>query len=177
MVPLMIVSSVSFAVSKQFEKHSMDVKTLAVNGEVFTSDKDKNILQSINFYKLVQQNYKSLTLQDLPTEVVTIFATTDQKIIPVIDKENELVGIIDFEDVKAFIFNPNHIKFMSMNEIISQPKEIILFEDKPEKIMKLFQTSKMTTLPVIHKSKFVGFLSKIDVLESYRQRLKEMIIE
>ncbi len=177
MVPLMIVSSVSFAVSKQFEKHSMDVKTLADKGEVFTSDKDKNILQSINFYKLVQQNYKSLTLLDLPTEVVAIFATTDQKIIPVIDKENELVGIIDFEDVKAFIFNPNHIKFMSMNEIISQPKEIILFEDKPEKIMKLFQTSKMTTLPVIHKSKFVGFLSKIDVLESYRQRLKEMIIE
>ena len=38
MVPLMIVSSISFAVSKQFEKHSMDVKGLADKGEVFTSD-------------------------------------------------------------------------------------------------------------------------------------------
>jgi len=54
MVPLMIVSSISFAVSKQFEKHSMDVKTLADKGDVFTSDKDKNILQSIDIYKLVQ---------------------------------------------------------------------------------------------------------------------------
>ena len=48
MVPLMIVSSISYAVSKKFENHSMDVKSLADKGEVFTSDKDKNILQSIS---------------------------------------------------------------------------------------------------------------------------------
>jgi len=177
MVPLMIVSSVSFAVSKQFEKHSMDVKGLADKGEVFTSDKDKNILQSINFYKLVQQNYKTLALTDQPSKVVAIFSTGDQKIIPILDAEKKLIGIVDFEEVKAFIFNPNHVKFMTMTEIVSQPKELILFEDKPEKIMKLFETSKMPILPVIHKGKYFGFLSKIDVLESYRQRLKEMIIE
>jgi CIC family chloride channel protein len=177
MVPLMIVSSISYAVSKQFEKHSMDVKALAAKGDVFTSDKDKNILQSIDFYNLVQQNYRALTLQDSPSEAVTIFATTDQKIIPIIDEHKTLMGLIDFDEVKAIIFNPNHVKFMMMSEIISQPKELLLFEDKPEKIMKLFETSKAPILPVIHKGKYFGFLSKIDVLESYRQRLKEMIIE
>ncbi|WP_202924469.1 chloride channel protein [Flavobacterium phycosphaerae] len=177
MVPLMIVSSVSFAVSKQFEKHSMDVKSLADKGDVFTSDKDKNILQSIDFYNLVQQNYRTLTLQDSPSEAVTIFATTDQKIIPIIDEHKVLIGLIDFDEVKAFIFNPNHLKFMTMSEIISQPKEFLLFEDKPEKIMRSFEVSKSPILPVIHKGKYFGFLSKIDVLESYRQRLKEMVID
>ncbi|MFM7662047.1 MAG: chloride channel protein, partial [Bacteroidota bacterium] len=177
MVPLMIVSSVSFAVSKKFEKHSMDVKTLADKGEVFTSDKDKNIIQSINFYNLVQQNYKTMALQDSTSEVVTIFATTDQKTIPVIDEHSVLIGVINFDDVKAFIFNPNHIKFMSIREIMSQPKELIVLEDKPEKIMKSIETSGKSILPVIHKGKYFGFLSKIDVLESYRKRLKEMIIE
>jgi CIC family chloride channel protein len=177
MVPLMIVSSVSFAVSKQFEKHSMDVKGLADKGEVFTSDKDKNILQSIDFYNLVQQNYKTLTLTDTPSKSVEIFATSDQKIIPIIDDNKTLIGIVDFEEVKAFIFNPNHVKFMTLSEIMSQPKELVLFEDKPEKIMKLFETSGATILPVIFKGKYFGFLSKIDVLESYRHRLKEMIIE
>ena len=43
--------------------------------------------------------------------------------------------------------------------------------------MKLFETSGATILPVIFKGKYFGFLSKIDVLESYRHRLKEMIIE
>ena len=177
MVPLMIVSSVSYAVSKQFEKHSMDVKALADKGEVFTSDKDKNIIQSINFYNLVRQNYKTMTLQDSPSEAVTIFATTDQRTIPVVDEHKVLTGLINFDEVKAFIFNPNHVKFMSVNEIMSQPKELILFEDKPEKIMKAFETSGASILPVIHKGKYFGFLSKIDVLESYRKRLKEMIID
>ena len=177
MVPLMIVSSISYAVSKQFEKHSMDVKALAAKGEVFTSDKDKNILQSIDFYNLVQQNYKTLTLENSIENVVEIFSTNEQKIIPIIDIQKHLVGIIDFEEVKAIIFNPFRVKFMSISEIMSQPRELILFEDKPEKIMKLFETSKAAILPVIFKGNYFGFLSKIDVLESYRQRLKEMIIE
>ncbi len=177
MVPLMIVSSVSFAVSKQFEKHSMDVKNLADKGEVFTSDKDKNILQSIDFYNLVQQNYKTLTVNDSPGKVVDIFSTSDQKMIPIINDQKSLIGIVDFEEVKAFIFNPNHVKFMTMTEIISQPKGLVILEDKLEKVMKQFETSNTHILPVIQKGKYFGFLSKIDVLESYRQRLKEMVIE
>lgn len=177
MVPLMIVSSVSYAVSKQFEKHSMDVKALADKGEVNTSDKDKNILQSINFYKLVHQNFKTLTIESPIEEVVEIFSTTEQKVIPVIDKDKNLVGIVDFELVKALIFNHYRVKFMTISEIMSQPKELILFEDKPERIIKLFETSRAVILPVIHRGKYFGFLYKIDVLESYRQRLKEMIID
>lgn len=177
MVPLMIVSSVSYAVSKQFEKHSMDVKALADKGDVFTSDKDKNILQSIDIYKLVQQNFKTLTLENSIEEVVEIFSTTEQKIIPVIDQHKNLVGIVDFEAVKAIIFNPYRVKFMSINEIMSQPEAIVLLEDKVEKVMKQFETTKSHILPVIQKGKYFGFLSKIDILENYRQRLKEMIID
>ena len=177
MVPLMIVSSVSFAVSKQFEKHSMDVKGLADKGDVFTSDKDKNILQSIDIYYLVQQNYKSLNIDSPLENVVEIFSTTKQKIIPIIDENRALIAIVDFEEVKTIIFNPLKLKFINMNEIISQPKELILLDDKVEKIINQFETSKTQILPVISKGKFIGFLSKIDVLESYRNRLKEMIIE
>ncbi len=177
MVPLMIVSSVSFAVSKQFEKHSLDVKTLADKGDVFTSDKDKNILQSIDIYNLVQQNYKTITIANSIEHVVEIFSTTDQKIIPVIDDNKQLVGIIDFEEVKAILFNPYRVKFMTINEIIHQPKGLILLDDKVEKVVKQFENSNSYILPVIEKGKYFGFLSKIDVLESYRHRLKEMIIE
>jgi len=177
MVPLMIVSSVSYAVSKQFEKHSMEVKALAAKGEVLTSDKDKNILQSIDIYMLVRKKYKTLSLDNTAESAVKIFSTTEQKIIPIVDEEKNLIGVIDFEAVKAVIFNPLTVKFMSISEIITQPETIILLEDKPEKIMKQFESSNSTILPVIQKGKYFGFLSKIDILENYRQRLKEMIID
>ncbi|WP_445452709.1 chloride channel protein [Flavobacterium sp. 25HG05S-40] len=177
MVPLMIVSSISYAVSKQFEKHSMDVKALADKGDVYTSDKDKNILQSIDVSKLVQQHYKTVTLENTVEDVVAIFATSEQKNIPVIDAEKKLVGIIDFEVVKATIFNPYRVKFMLITEIMNQPDALVLLEDKVEKVMKQFEASNSTILPVIQKGKYFGFLSKIDILENYRQRLKEMVID
>ena len=177
MVPLMIVSSISYAVSKQFEKHSMDVKPLADRGDVFTSDKDKNILQSIELYKLVQKKYKTLTLSNTVDSAVKIFSTTEQKIIPILDEDKNLIGIIDFEAVKAVIFNPFNVKYMSISELISQPEAFILLDDKVEKVIKQFETSNATSLPVIQKGKYFGFLSKIDILENYRQHLKEMIID
>ena len=177
MVPLMIVSSVSYAVSKQFEKHSLDVKTLAEKGEVYTSDKDKNILQSINIHNLVSKNFKTLTLDNPVEEIVVIFSKTDQKIIPILDKENNLIGIVDFKNVKSMIFNPFNVKFSSMSEVITKPEATIILEDKVEKIMDLFEELQVCYLPVTQKGKYFGILSKVDLLERYRVRLKEMIID
>lgn len=41
LIPLMIVSSISYAISKHFENFSMDAKKLASIGLMFTNDKDK----------------------------------------------------------------------------------------------------------------------------------------
>ena len=177
MVPLMIVSSISYAVSKQFEKHSMDVKSLADKGEVYTSDKDKNILQSINIYNLINHNYKTLSLENSVENVVDVFSTSEQKIIPIIDEKNSLIGLINFEDVKGFIFNPYRVKFMRIQEIITQPKALILLDEGIENSMEQFESSNSETLPVIQKGNYFGFLSKIDLLENYRKHLKEMTID
>jgi hypothetical protein len=55
MLPLMLVASISFAISKRFEKHSMDVKDLA-KGHAFTSNKIPMYFQHwipIPLYKLI----------------------------------------------------------------------------------------------------------------------------
>ena len=177
MVPLMIVSSISYAVSKQFEKHSMDVKSLADKGDVFTSDKDKNILQSIDLLKLVQYDCRTITMEKNLEQVIEIFSTTNQKIIPVLDEKNTVVGIIDYENVKPILFNQFRVKFTSIPEVITPSKIIINYNDGLEKIMRLFENSQMETLPVLKNGKYLGLVTKLDILENYRDKLKEMIIE
>ncbi len=177
MVPLMIVSSISYAVSKQFEHHSMDVKALADRGEVFTSDKDKNILQSIDFLKLVDANVKTIQLDKSLESLVEHLSTTNQPIIPVLDEKNKLLGIVDFEEIRSIVFNPYRLKFTEIKEILSQPKEIINHDDGMETIMDKFETTNQTLLPVTKNGKFFGLISKVAILEAYREKLKEMIIE
>jgi CIC family chloride channel protein len=177
MVPLMIVSSISFAVSKQMEPHSMDVKALADKGEVFTSDKDKNILQSIDFLELVDIDVKTITLDKSLENLIEHLSNVNQQIIPVLDEKNKLLGIVDFENIRSIVFNPYRIKFTEIKEILSQPQEIINHDDGMETIMEKFETSNQNLLPVTKNGKFFGLISKITILEAYREQLKEMVIE
>lgn len=177
MVPLMIVSSISFAVSKQMEPHSMDVKALADKGEVFTSDKDKNILQSIDFLKLVETNVKTITQEKTLESLVEHLATSNQTIFPILDDKHKLIGIVDLENIRPLLFNHYRVKFTEIKEIASQPKEIINHDDGMEMIIEKFESSKQPSLTVIKNGKFYGLISKTAILEAYREQLKQMIIE
>lgn len=177
MVPLMIVSSISYAVSRQFEKHSMDVKALADKGEVFTSDKDKNILQSIDFLKLIQTEVKTASLDKSLENTIEFFSSSEQSLIPVIDEKNKLLGVVEFNEIRSIVFNPYRIKFTTVEEVLSQPKEILNHDDGMETIMEKFELSNQTILPVLKSGKFYGLLDKVAVLEAYREKLKEMVIE
>ena len=177
MVPLMIVSSISFAVSKKFEKHAMDVKNLADKGAVFTSNKYKNILQNIDFTALIKTDVKTITLQNSLENLVANIANSNQKIFPVLDEKEGLIGIVYFNDIRSTIFNPFRVKYTSINEILKQPTHTVLYDDGIEMVLDKFETTKQTTLPVIKSEKFFGFISKLSILEAYREKLKEMIIE
>ena len=177
MVPLMIVSSISFAVSKQFEKHSMDLKILAESGAIFTSDKDKNILLNLDLLKLIQQDFETITKDTKFEYLVLQFSKSKQKIYPVLDDKNKLIGIVDFDSVRSFALNPFRIKFTNIEEVISQPATILNYEDGMEHIMEQFEFSKSEFLPVIRYGKYFGMMSKLQLLENYREKLKEMIID
>jgi CIC family chloride channel protein len=177
MVPLMIVSSISFAVSKKFEKHSMDVKSLADKGDVFTSDKDKNILQSIDFLALIKTDIKTITIENSLENLVDYLSTLNQELFPVLDEKDRLVGIVDFNDIRSTIFNSFRVKYTSIKEILKQPIDIVQYDDGIEVVMEKFEATNQNTLAVIKYGKFFGFISKIDILEVYREKLKEMIIE
>ena len=155
----------------------MDVKSLADKGDVFTSDKDKNILQSIDFLKLIQTDVQTISLDKSLENVVEHLSNSKQNLIPVLDEKQKLLGVVDFEEIRSIVFNPYRIKFTTVGEVLSQPKEIINHDDGMEVIIDKFDSSDETLLPVIKSGKFFGLLSKIDVLEAYIEKLKEMVIE
>lgn len=177
MVPLMIVSSISFAVSKQFEKHSMDVKHLAEKGDVFTTDKDKNILSGIDILDVIDTELKTLSPNQKGEDVVGLMATTKQTIFAVIDDKKRLLGVIDFDKLRHVLFNSFQIKYTPLSEMMSPPAEVACMEDSIEMIMEKFEATNTDYLPLIKEDRYHGFISKTKVLEAYRARLREMIIE
>ncbi|POR22801.1 chloride channel protein [Flavobacterium columnare] len=168
MIPLMIVSSVSFAVSKRFEEHSMDVKMLADSGDVFTSNKDKNILQSIEVVKLIDTNVKIIFPEDLLDKIVNILLESKQTIFPVLNNQQEVVGVIYYDTIKKLLFNSFQVKFTKVHEVMSNNFLVADISEDIDDIMNKFDTTEIKSLIVLKNNKFYGILDKIKILEDYR---------
>ena len=177
MIPLMIVASISFAISKRFEKHSMDVKNLVEKGHVFTSNKDTNILATLETNSIIQTDYLTLQPNENLEKLVDLISNSNQVIFAVVDEENHLLGIVHFNTIREIIFNTYRVKYTLVKEIMMPLNEIVTPDESMETVMDKFETSKATYLPVLKNGKYYGFISKSVALEAYRTKLKSMTIE
>lgn len=177
MVPLLVVSSVSFAVAKQHETYSMDLKKLAKKGDVFTSNKDRNILSAISLDEVLITDYKTLSPGDGLEKVVDYISRYKQDYFPVLDAENKLVGVVEFDHIRDVVFNAFRVKYTKVSEIMEKPDTVIHFENTLYIMLEKLEQSQKELLPIIKDGKYYGFVSKIAILKKYRERLKSMRVE
>lgn len=177
MIPLMIVSSISFAISKRFEKHSMDVKNLIQKGHAFTSNKDTNVLSTLETNSIIQTDFLTVTPNENLEKLVDLISHSNQVIFAVVNPENQLLGIVHFNTIREIIFNTYRVKYTLVKDIMITPPETVTPDDIMETVMNKFEKSKMAFLPVLKNDKYYGFISKSIALEAYRTKLKSMTIE
>ncbi|MFH6969752.1 chloride channel protein [Flavobacterium sp. FlaQc-28] len=177
MIPLMIVSSISFAISKRFEKYSLDVKNLAKKGHAFTSNKDSNILSTLDIDSIIQCDYLTVHPEDHLSKLVDLISHSNQVVFAVVNNEKELLGIVHFNDIREIIFNAYRVKYTLIKDVMKTPAATISSYDSMEIVMSKFEKSKSAFLPVLRNDKYFGFISKSIALEAYRTKLKSMTIE
>jgi CIC family chloride channel protein len=124
MVPLMIVSSISFAISKKFEKHSLDVKKLAKSGNVFTSNKDTNILASLHTESLIQADELTLSPEENLERLVSMISNSNQELFAVLNTEKQLIGLVNFNDIREIVFSNFKVKYTHIHEIMRAQKSL-----------------------------------------------------
>jgi len=177
MIPLMIVSSISFAISKRFEKYSLDVKGLAKKGHAFTSNKDSNILSTLDIDTIIQCDYLTVHPEENLDKLVDLISHSNQVVFAVVDNEKDLVGVVHFNDIREIIFNAYRVKYTQIKDVMKTPTATISSFDSMEIVMSKFEKSKSAFLPVLRNGKYHGFISKSIALEAYRTKLRSMTIE
>jgi CIC family chloride channel protein len=177
MIPLMSVASTSYAISKRFEKHSMDVKNLAKKGHAFTSNKGANVLSTLETSTIIDTSYLTISPNENLERLVDLISHSDQVIFPVVNEENELLGVVHFNDIREIIFNTYRVKYTLVKEIMIAPVALIAPTDRMEIVMNKFEQTRKAFLPVVQNGKYFGFISKSVALEAYRTKLKAMTID
>ncbi len=170
-IPLMIVSSISYVVVKYFHPESLDIKKLRKRGTVISEDKDISILGKIEVESLIERNFSEIKPDDTLRIIVNAIKHSNRNTYPIVDKNRLLKGIIFLDDIKEEIFNTDMYDTIVAKELMRKPADVIQLKDDIFIIMKKFEESGQWNLPVTENGEYIGFLSKSSILTKYRSEL------
>jgi CIC family chloride channel protein len=172
MIPLMITVAISYFTVNYFEPHSIYTKHLAKRGELITHNKDQAVLTLMNVRSEIETDFIPLDISDTLGNLVKTIARSKRNIFPVLDNQ-KLVGIIQLDDVRDIMFNPNNYNTYFVENLMTLPPAIIYSDENMEQVMQKFQETEAWNLPVIENGNYIGFVSKAKLFNAYRKVLKD----
>ena len=171
-IPLMLVSSISFFIVKSYEPYSMDTKKLALEGQIFTHKKEKNILTSIRPEEMLQDRYDIISVDKTLRDLVEVIKKSDKNIFAVCDNKERFVGIIELNDVKQQLFQSELFDKTTIRVLVKKPPALLTTKNTMHEVMEKFDMTHSWYLPVLDDNKkFIGFISKTKLFNKYREIL------
>lgn len=172
-VPLMIVSAISFSMTRYYVSNSIYTMELAKKGELLTHNKDKNVMMMMQKSKLIERDFVKIkpeyTLGEMLQNAVKI---SKRNIFPVVNDKGEFLGILLLDDIRGMMFDQNMYELVLVEELMHNAPDVIFYEsDSIERIMSKFNQTGAWNLPVVKNGKYHGFISKSKLLTAYRRIL------
>lgn len=171
-LPLLIVSSLSYMTIRIFEPYSIYTMRLAKQGDLLTHEKDKAVLTLLKVDNVIERDFKAVRPEMNLKEMVDIIATSNRNLFPVIDSDGMLVGVVLLDDIRNIMFRPDLYKKMHVSRFMSMPPARIELHQPMEEVMRTFDKTNAWNLPVVDNGKYVGFVSKSKIFNSYRRVLR-----
>lgn len=172
-VPLMISASFSFFIVKLFHKHSVYTIQLAQRKELITHDKDKAILTRMDVRSLIENEFSTLNEEDTLGDLVKVVSTSKRNIFPVLDHENNMLGVVFITDIRHIIFKRELYDSTYVRDLMHMPQPVVDPDESMEDVAKKFATTQHYNLPVLKQGKYLGFVSRANIFSTYREKLRE----
>lgn len=172
-IPLIITATISFVTIRGFESQSIYTKRLAKRGELITHHKDKAVLSMLSVKDVLENDCEKIPVDGNLGDLVKAVSKSKRNIFPVVNSDEELIGVISLNDVRDIIFNTELYEKVSVEELMQTPPAIITRDDSMKKVLEIFEKTEAWNLPVTENKKYIGFISRSKIFSSYRNLLKE----
>ena len=172
-LPLLIVSASSYGVSRIFTPYGIYARRLAKRGELLTHQKDRSVLTLLKMDSVIEKDFSVVHPDMSLKDMVDIIAQSHRNLFPVTDDDGKLIGVVLLDDIRNIMFRPDLYRRINVERFMSKPPTKITVGTPMEKVMKTFDDTGAWNLPVIDEDgRYVGFVSKSKIFNSYRQVLK-----
>lgn len=173
-VPLMIVSAISFFIMRHFEPYSVYTKRLAEAGVVDPDNKEVGVVNNINIEELIERDFVSVTPDSSLRELVDIISRSNRNIFPVVDKNGILAGVVYLQDIREIMFNQDLYDALYVTDMMSRSNVSWDTSEPVQSAIQKFEKSKLWNIPVTKGGKYDGFISKSHLFTHYRQQMSEV---
>ena len=175
MVPLMIVSSISYFINKSILKYSIYTKALAEQGYLFNEEnKDNDVLRRIKLKYVLENDFVILHPDDTTKSRSADIVHTHRNVFPVVDDSGNLTGILLSDQLLELLVSSkveDQNKFIK--EIAQPPDKVITLNTPMSEVMQIMESMDIRILPVTDKNGlYLGFVTKTGIFTKYRSLLR-----
>ena len=169
-VPLMIVSAISYFITRYFEPNSIYKKTLVERGMI-ANDRDNQLLFEMNVSEVIETDFQTFGPNQLLHDVVKAISTCRHNIFPVIERNGRFAGVVMVDEIRDILFDAKLYKQKRVSQFMIIPPASITEQTSMTDILDMFEKYSVWYLPVLNDGKFLGMVSKSGVLMHYRKHL------
>ena len=173
LVPLMIVSAVSYLLARMFEPNSIYRKALA-ESNLLDDDRDRTMLRSQPVRLCLNRNYHVLRIDQPLERLIDLVESTPEEIFPVLDDSGKLLGVVHLEKVLSVMLNPKVYGLLLVMDLMESPVGTVSPDDDLARAMANFEKFKLEYRPVCDDAGiFHGFIAKAPIFARYRKMVRE----
>lgn len=175
LIPLILTSTVSYAVTRSIEPYSIYTKRIAKRGELLTHDSDQAVLTLLKTSDLIESDFKTVRIDATLRELVESVALSSRNIFPVVDSRNHFQGFVSLEDIRRDMFKYELYDTLHVYNFMKSAPAYVYVDEKMDSVMRKFEQTEAWNLPVVdHERSYIGFVSKSKIFSAYREQLKQV---
>lgn len=178
LLPLIASCTVSFGVTRIWERYSIYTKRIAHSGDLMTHDSDQAVLTILKTSELIRDKYPRLDLDASLKDIMPIVSESTAAVFPVVGKDGIFQGLVEMDDIRKIMFDTSNYDSIHVYNLMKQPPATVEESEKISSVLDKFEKTDAWRLPVMDKQRhYLGFISKSRILSAYRDALKSISVE
>lgn len=170
-VPLMFVSAIAYTTTTYFQKDSLYKLQLKDQGKLLPESKDQELLDAIDISHVIERDLLPIHPNAQLKNLIDLVKISKRNIFPVVDENQNLRGIITLDDFRDIMFDLEKQETVLVKHLMHSPPDILLVTENMQSAMEKFERSGAWNLPVVEDGRYLGFVSKSRIFNTYRKRL------
>ncbi|MBR2104620.1 MAG: chloride channel protein, partial [Bacteroidales bacterium] len=175
-VPLLLVSVVSYVVTRRFINNSIYTYQLAQRNELMTHHADKKVINFMKLDNLIERNFAVVYPGDSLRVLVKAVEGTSRNIFAVVDRDdNTFLGIIKLDNIRSIMFKPEYYDKVFVRDLVFRPDYTVRIDESMESVVTKFSHSDKYNIAVLDQNnKYLGFVSRAKIFSIYRRMSRQL---